>query len=89
MDFFDILTAVTVPGADNGAEFTDRTRLDAVLRCLDGTVYHPLRAEGVAYLMVHGEYNQRRGAVLVSCHLDHCYNQHFWTTNDDLSLIHI
>lgn len=83
MDFAELLSAVMVPGEDNGTEFTDKTRIEAVMRCLDGTPYRPLRAEGVAYLLAHQAYTPQCGTVLISCHVDHCYSRHFWTANED------
>ena len=77
MEFIDIISRVNVAGADNGAVFTDRTRIDAALRCLEGTPYHLLRAEGIAYVLAHADYDARRGTLLISCHIDHCYRHLF------------
>jgi hypothetical protein len=83
MDLVDMLTTVNVPSADDGEIFTDSTRIDAVLQCLQGTAYRALRAEGIAYVVARQGYDARRGTVLISCHIDYAYRKLFWMAGAD------
>ncbi len=83
MEFSEILTSVNVASADNGAEFTDPTRIKAVIQCLQDTPYQPLRAEGVAFVFAHRDYDARCATVLISCHIDHLYGHLWWTSSTD------
>lgn len=73
--FNELLPLLTVPCRDNGKVFTDTTRLDAIVRLLDGSAYETVYAGNLC--RIYARRDTTGIGVLVSSHIDCVYGRCF------------
>lgn len=73
----DCIAGLSLPSHDDGIEFTDPTRLNAIREMLLGAGYAPLAERPLAYLYRHRDFSPDRPFVLVSCHIDSASGRHW------------
>ena len=70
----EILNRIALPCRDNGREFTDTRRLDAIAECLDGR-WQLLVNGRLSRIYAHPDFDPSKSAVIISSHVDMVANR--------------
>jgi len=84
--FPEILNSVNSSSIDNGAQFIDPTRKQAIIQLLADSNYNLIKQDGLSIIYKH-KHAAIKPAILISCHIDSLYTAHFHRKYNDAEIL--
>lgn len=84
--FFSILEAVNQSSTDDGSNFIDSRRKDAIRTLLANGCYVPIKEDGISLIYRHAE-SQSGPSILISSHIDSLYGYHHHSHWNEFELL--
>lgn len=82
-----LLNKINVVSIDDGKRFTNLTRINNIYESLKDSNYNLFYKGRLSYLWKHNDFDEKHPVILISCHADSIYNNHFSQIKDEVSLL--